>query len=193
MKVDSFSLREILRNCESFCSTFLSWHVSDFQWRSQMTPHMQDHTANTPPPAAAAAAAAPPLLLLLLLQEVLPYKWSHLKSLFPLRCNNGLRSGFIQHVHSPVFHFISPGTKLLFLSTLWQTRCVTQTDCERAFVCLTACVLKRQAGLMGFSCKPPTGNSLLYTFPSPACSADTPPSWLACLWARRDPKGLPCF
>lgn len=115
------------------------------------------------------------------------------KSLFPLRCNNGLRSGFIQHVHSPVFHFISPGTKLLFLSTLWQTRCVTQTDCERAFVCLTACVLKRQAGLMGFSCKPPTGNSLLYTFPSPACSADTPPSWLACLWARRDPKGLPCF
>lgn len=189
MKVDSFSLREILRNCESFCSTFLSWHVSDFQWRSQMTPHMQDHTANTPPPAAAAAAALP----LLLLQEVLPYKWSHLKSLFPLRCNNGLRSGFIQHVHSPVFHFISPGTKLLFLSTLWQMRCVTQTDCERAFVCLTACVLKRQAGLMGFSCKPPTGNSLLYTFPSPACSADTPPSWLACLWARRDPKGLPCF
>lgn len=60
-------------------------------------------------------------------------------------------------------------------------RCVIQTDWEKAFVCLTACVPKRQASLMGFSWEPTNVNSLLYTFPSPVCFLDTEPSWLACL------------
>lgn len=40
-------------------------------------------------------------------------------------------------------------------------RCVIQTDWEKAFVCLTVCVPKRQASLMGFSWEPPTVNSLI--------------------------------
>lgn len=98
---------------------------------------------------------------------------------FPSRCDNEVWSRISKHVHSLVFHFISPTRKLVFTQTVCQMHCVTQTDCEGTCVCLTVCVPKRQAHQMGFSWEPESLCLLLCT------SVLDPPGWQALLWPKR--------
>lgn len=90
---------------------------------------------------------------------------------FSLRYDNVVRSGFCQHVHPFLFHFLSPGIK---------SGHPTHRQMPGEWN------VSQKAILMGISWRSPTVNSHLYTFP--LSTVDTEPLWLARLCTSAVPQ-----